>query len=123
LLVLLIVRVLWSEAPQPSYQAFITRELIVLASCLLAVIFSALAFRSRSRKLKTVNITTVVFTCCLQLLMVFVALTRSGIPQDPGLREQLSLNLGSRCGHLQFVSNVRHAIPPFLGMIGLCGSL
>ena len=66
--VLLIVWVLWSGAPQPSYQAFITRELIVLAAWLLAVIFSVWGFRSRPPKLRFLNIIIIVFTCLFAAL-------------------------------------------------------
>ena len=71
LLVLLIVWVLWSGAHQPSFGAFVARELIVLLSWLLAIIFSVWGFGNRPRKLKFLNITIVVFASVLAPLDAF----------------------------------------------------
>ena len=61
LLPLLILWVLWSGARRLSFQMFMTRELIVLVSWVLAIIFSLRGFRKSPFKLvKFLNITTIV---------------------------------------------------------------
>jgi uncharacterized membrane protein len=71
LLPLLVVWVLWAGAPQSSFQMFVTLELIVLVSGVLAIVFSLMGFRKRSSKLKFLNIATIVLACILGFLVGF----------------------------------------------------
>ena len=65
LLILLILWILWSGARQRSFQTFITRELVVLVSWVLAIVFSVWGFTKRPSRLKPLNIFTIVFASIL----------------------------------------------------------
>jgi hypothetical protein len=50
---------------------FITRELIVLTACVLAIVLSVRGFTARSSKLEFLNIATIVLESILGLLLGF----------------------------------------------------
>ncbi len=71
LIPLLILWVSWSGAHQSSFHMFITRELIVLIACVLAIVFSVRGFTARSPKVKFLNVTTIVLATILGFLFGF----------------------------------------------------
>jgi hypothetical protein len=68
LLLLLIVWVSWSGSRQTSFLTFTLRAVTVLVSWLLAIAVSVWGFRTRSFKLKVLNVIVIVAASVLGLL-------------------------------------------------------